>query len=129
MSANDRGCVKTLRGITAPGILASMVMRRAENAKICLPLGIATKSDFVFAQPRPSTAIGRIEMPHCTKLLLLTNLLCSDLGLGVADAILSIETTRVHRHARRLGDVAVGGARTTARACATYRRAHAARGR
>jgi hypothetical protein len=31
-----------------------MVMRRAKkNAKICLPLGITTKSDFVFAQPRP----------------------------------------------------------------------------
>ena len=26
-----------------------------KNAKICLPLGITTKSDFVFAQPRPIT--------------------------------------------------------------------------
>ena len=34
-----------------------MVMRRAKNAKICLPLGITTKSDFVFAQPRPGTDI------------------------------------------------------------------------
>jgi hypothetical protein len=46
--ANDPGCVKTLRGITAPGILGSTVTRRAKNAKICLPLGITTKSDFVF---------------------------------------------------------------------------------
>jgi hypothetical protein len=33
-------------------------MRRAKNAKICLPLGITTKSDFVFAQPRPKADIG-----------------------------------------------------------------------
>jgi hypothetical protein len=51
--ANDPGCVKTLRGIIAPGILGSVVMRREKNGKICLPLGITTKSDFVFAQPRP----------------------------------------------------------------------------
>ena len=30
---NDPGCVKTLRGITAPGILGSTVMRRAKNRK------------------------------------------------------------------------------------------------
>ena len=47
-SAFDFGFVKTLGGITAPGILGSTVMRRAKNAKICLPLGITTKSDFVF---------------------------------------------------------------------------------
>ena len=29
----DPGCVKTLRGITAPGILGSMVMRRAKKRK------------------------------------------------------------------------------------------------
>jgi hypothetical protein len=33
MRANDPGCVKTLRGITAPGILGSMVMRRAKKRK------------------------------------------------------------------------------------------------
>jgi hypothetical protein len=32
-------------------------MRRAKNAKICLPVGITTKSDFVFAQPRPVAVI------------------------------------------------------------------------
>ena len=55
---NDPGCVKTLGGITAPGILGSTVMRRAKNAKICLPLGIATKSDFVFTRPRPFTSVS-----------------------------------------------------------------------
>jgi hypothetical protein len=52
MFAFDSGCVKTLRSITAPGILGSTVTRRAKNAKICLPLGITTKSDFVFTRPR-----------------------------------------------------------------------------
>jgi hypothetical protein len=54
----DPGCVKTLCGITAPGILGSTVMRRAKKAKICLLLGITTKSDFVFAQPRPKADIA-----------------------------------------------------------------------
>ena len=31
--ANDPGCVKTLGGITAPGILGSTVMRRAKKRK------------------------------------------------------------------------------------------------
>jgi hypothetical protein len=52
-SGFDPGCVKTLRGITAPGILGHMVMRRAKKRKICLPLGITIKSDFVFTRPRP----------------------------------------------------------------------------
>src|SRR5262249_37544692 len=34
------------------------------------------------ARFRPRADLGRIEMPHCGKSLLLTNLLCSDLGLG-----------------------------------------------
>src|SRR5262245_60881681 len=33
MSENDPGCVKTLRGITAPGILSPLVMRRAKKCK------------------------------------------------------------------------------------------------
>jgi len=57
IDANDPGCVKTLRGIIAPGILGSVVMWRAKNGKICLPLGITTKSDFVFAQPRPMSEV------------------------------------------------------------------------
>ena len=32
-TAFDPGCVKTLRGITAPGILGSTVMRRAKKRK------------------------------------------------------------------------------------------------
>src|SRR6202048_911262 len=32
-AAHDPGCVKTLRGITAPGILGPMVMRRAKKRK------------------------------------------------------------------------------------------------
>jgi hypothetical protein len=31
--ANDPGCVKTLHGIIAPGILGSVVMRRAKKRK------------------------------------------------------------------------------------------------
>ncbi len=31
--ANDPGCVKTLGGMTAPGILGSTVMRRAKKRK------------------------------------------------------------------------------------------------
>jgi hypothetical protein len=57
---NDPGCAKTLRGIIAPGILGSVVMRRAKNGKICLPLGATTKSDFVFAQPRPGADLDRM---------------------------------------------------------------------
>src|SRR5262249_18309723 len=56
-TGSDPGCVKTLRGITAPGIFGPMVMRRAKNAKICLPLGITSKSDFVFIRPRPKADI------------------------------------------------------------------------
>jgi hypothetical protein len=37
-----------------------------ENAKICLPLGITTKSDFVFAQPRPIAAVGGRAVVLCT---------------------------------------------------------------
>jgi hypothetical protein len=33
MSLSDLGCVKTVRGITAPGISGSTVMRRAKNRK------------------------------------------------------------------------------------------------
>jgi hypothetical protein len=44
----EPGCVKTLRGITAPEILSPVVMRREKNAKIGLPLGATIKSDFVF---------------------------------------------------------------------------------
>jgi hypothetical protein len=52
-SIHDPGRVKTLRGITAPGILRLVVTFRAKNAKSRPALGITTKSDFVFAQPRP----------------------------------------------------------------------------
>ena len=57
--ANDPGCVKTLGGITAPGILGPTVMRRAKNAKICLPLGITTKSDFVVKEQDPFRKSGQ----------------------------------------------------------------------
>src|SRR5215510_437994 len=33
MAESDPGCVKTLRGITTPGILGSVVMRRAKKRK------------------------------------------------------------------------------------------------
>src|SRR6516164_6393446 len=49
--------------MTAPGILDSTVTRKAKNAKICLPLGITTKSDFVFTHgvipgSSPTRALG-----------------------------------------------------------------------
>ena len=31
--ANDPGCVKTLRGITAPGVLSPVIVRRAKKRK------------------------------------------------------------------------------------------------
>jgi hypothetical protein len=52
-SGFDPRCVKTLRGITAPEIFGSMVCGEQENAKICVALGITTKSDFVFTRPGP----------------------------------------------------------------------------
>jgi hypothetical protein len=51
------GCVKTLRGITAPRILRLMVTLRAKNAKIRPSLGVVSKSDFVFTQSRPAEDI------------------------------------------------------------------------
>jgi hypothetical protein len=43
----------------------SVVMRRTKKRKICLPLGITTKSDFVFTQPRPNSDIsGEIPSSH-----------------------------------------------------------------
>jgi len=51
------GCVKTLRGITAPRILRLMVTLRAKNAKIRPSLGVMSKSDFVFTQSRPAEDI------------------------------------------------------------------------
>jgi hypothetical protein len=49
MTGVDPGCVKTLRGMTAPGILRLVVTLRAKNVKIRPSLGITTKSDLVFA--------------------------------------------------------------------------------
>jgi hypothetical protein len=53
------GCVKTLRGMTAPGILMLVVTFRAKKAEICPPLSITTKSDFVFTRPgsKPEAAV------------------------------------------------------------------------
>src|SRR4029077_5658215 len=36
-----------------------------KNAKICLPLGITTKSDFVFTRPRPSRDMRGSELLLC----------------------------------------------------------------
>src|SRR2546428_1516534 len=63
---DDPGCVKTLHGITAPRILRLVVALRENNAKIRPSLGITTKSDFVFAQPRPIGDIGR-RQPVCDR--------------------------------------------------------------
>jgi hypothetical protein len=60
--AGDPGCVKTSRSITAPGISGLVVTLRAKKAEIRPSLGITTKSDFVFAQPRPLAAIWRIRI-------------------------------------------------------------------
>jgi hypothetical protein len=55
---SDPGCVKTLRGMTAPRISRLVVALRAKKAKIRPSLGITTKSDFVFTQPRPKAAVA-----------------------------------------------------------------------
>jgi hypothetical protein len=52
-SGFDLGCVKTLHGMTAPGILRLVVTFREKNAEICPPLSITTKLDFVFTRPGP----------------------------------------------------------------------------
>jgi hypothetical protein len=36
-----------------------------KNGKICLPLGITTKSDFVFAQPKPGADSRDRKLMHC----------------------------------------------------------------
>src|SRR6516225_11994302 len=54
-------------------------------------------------------------MPHCGEPLLLSNLVCSDLGLGAADAICSTEASRFHHAARRRGNMAALGARAAVR--------------
>ena len=60
----------------------------------------------------PLADLARIEMPHCGKSSLLTNLLCFDLGFGAADAICPTEASRVHNAARRGGsNVAARGTR------------------
>jgi hypothetical protein len=51
------------------------------------PATVLARTDEVIAD------VGRIEMPHCGKSSLLTNLLSSDLGFGAPDAICSTETT------------------------------------
>jgi hypothetical protein len=55
-----------------------------ENAKICLPLGITTKSDFVFAQPRPTAVKSRIEIPQ--RNILLSDVLTAAAGSCERDA-------------------------------------------
>jgi putative ABC transport system substrate-binding protein len=52
--------------MTAPGILRLVVRFTAKNAKIRPALDITTKSDFVFAQPRPTADGGPTEILHCT---------------------------------------------------------------
>jgi hypothetical protein len=41
-----------------------MVVRRAEKAEICLPLGITIKSDFVFTRPRPRADMRLLNFPR-----------------------------------------------------------------
>jgi hypothetical protein len=52
-SASGPGCAKTLRGINAPEILRLVATLRAKKRKNSSPLGITTKSVFVFTQPGP----------------------------------------------------------------------------
>ena len=47
----DPGCVKTLRGITAPGIFGPMVMRRAKKCKNLSSARHYDQIRFRFAQP------------------------------------------------------------------------------
>jgi hypothetical protein len=73
MDDYDPGCVKTLRGMTAPGILRLVVTLRAKNSKIHPPLGVTTKSDFVFTQPGSQAGVliaspATLTLGRCTSI-------------------------------------------------------------
>jgi hypothetical protein len=50
--------------MTAPRILRLVVMLRAKKAKIHPPLGVTTKSDFVFTQPGPRLSENSTRYKH-----------------------------------------------------------------
>src|SRR5262249_30995112 len=53
--------LRRTRGMTALGILRLVATLRAKNVKIRPSLGITTKSDFVFAQPRPEPDMSNLS--------------------------------------------------------------------
>ena len=80
----DLGCVKTLRGITAPEILGSVVMRRAKKRK---NLSSARHYDQIrFRFRTAKTQSGGKSAQHLAAQqapdLILANRLCSALGQG-----------------------------------------------
>jgi hypothetical protein len=72
MPQNDPGCVKTLRGMTAPGILRLVVTFRAKK---CKNLSCARNYDqirFRFHTTKTTTDSGSTEILHCTSADLVT---------------------------------------------------------
>jgi hypothetical protein len=57
--ADDPGCVKTLSGITAPGISGSTVIRGAKKRKNLSSARHYDQIGFRFTRPRPTTDISR----------------------------------------------------------------------
>src|SRR5215475_15234977 len=57
LSPKDLGCAKTLRGITAPRIFWALRSSGEQKPQKFRPLGIATRSDFVFTRPRPKRSM------------------------------------------------------------------------
>ena len=104
--ACDPGCVKTLRGITAPGILGPTVTRRAKKRK---NLSSARHYDQIRFRFHTAKTQSRHRLSRHLALqrrpdLILANPLCSHCpALGGCKAIRSIETTRVHHAVQRRG--------------------------
>src|SRR5215472_12988200 len=65
MFVDDPGCVKTLRGITAPGILGSTVTRRAKNRKNLSSARHCDQIRFRFYTAKTQIRHGRVEIPWC----------------------------------------------------------------
>src|SRR4029077_3800234 len=90
--AYDPECVKTPRGITAPGILGSMVMRRTKKRKNLSSARHHDQIRFRFHTTKPPSrhSPDRNSAAQRAPDWILANPLWLALWLGVADAIWSI---------------------------------------
>src|SRR6202022_2446119 len=65
--AYDPGCVKTLRGITAPGIFGPMVMRRAKKRKNLSSARHYDQIRFCFHTTKTLSGLRPAEFPQRSK--------------------------------------------------------------